>query len=146
MRKGMTATALILVLLFGYTVAESMAHGRMSRRGGTSEVSNLPGATVKNPQGEDLGIINDIVTGPEGRATFAVLIYMISDDTQKRVAVPFDALSCEGQTCVLNANRDALDSAPVFISENDLAEPELAGDIYRYFGLQPYWIEEGVGE
>jgi hypothetical protein len=61
-----------------------------------------------------------------------------------RVAVPFSALSCEGQKCILNASRETFDSAPTFVLEGDLAEQKLAEDIYRYFGLQPYWIEEGT--
>ena len=141
MRRIMIATALVLVLVFGYAVAKSMAHEMMSKSGETSE---LLGTTVKNPQGKDLRIIADVVTGPEGRVAFAVINYWISDDTQKRIAVPFGALSCEGQNCVLNASRDTLDSAPAFVSEDDLAERKLAEDIYRYFGLQPYWTEEGT--
>jgi len=141
MRRIMIATALVLVLVFGYAVAKSMAHEMMSKSGETSE---LLGTTVKNPQGEDLRIIADVVTGPEGRVAFAVLSYWISDDTQKRVAVPFSALSCEEQNCVLNVSKDTLDSAPTFVLEDDLTEPRLAEDIYRYFGVQPYWTEEGT--
>jgi sporulation protein YlmC with PRC-barrel domain len=118
-----------------------MAYEMMSKSGETSE---LLGAKVKNPQGEDLGTITEIVTGPEGRAAFAVLTYWISDDTQKRITVPFNALSCEEQNCVLNASKDTLDSAPTFVSEDDLAERKLAEDIYRYFGILPYWTEEGA--
>jgi len=139
MRRIMIATALVLVLVFGYAVAKSMAHEMMSKSGETSE---LPGTMVKNHQGEDLGTIVDIVTGPEGRVAFVVLSYWVSDDTQKRVAVPFGALSCEEQNCVLNANKDTLDSAPAFVSEDYLAERKLAEDIYRYFGVQPYWTDE----
>jgi sporulation protein YlmC with PRC-barrel domain len=111
----------------------------MSRNGETVEVSKLIGMSVKNPQGEDVGRIINIVTGPEGRVAFAVLGYWISADTQKRVAVPFGALSCEEQDCVLNATKDTFDAAPIFVSEDDLAERKLAEDIYRYFGVQPYW-------
>ncbi len=137
----MIATALVLVLVFGYAVAKSVAHEMMSKSVKTPE---LLGATVKNAQGEDLGTIIDVVTGPEGRVAFAVLSYWISDDTQKRAPVPFSALSCEEKNCVLNATKDTLDSAPTFVLEDDLAEPRLAGDIYRYFGVQPYWTEEGT--
>jgi len=140
MRRIMIATALVLVLVFGYAVAKSVAHEMMSKSG---ETSDLLGSSVKNPQGEDLGTIADVVTGPEGRVAFAVLSYWISDDTQKRVAVPFSALSCEEQNCVLNANKDALNSAPAFVSGDDLAERKLAEDIYTHFGVQPYWTEEG---
>ncbi len=138
MKRIMIATALVLVLVFGYAVAKSMADEMTSKSGETSE---LLGTTVKNPQGEDLGAISEVVKGPEGRIAFAVLTYWISDDTQKRVAVPFSALSCEEQNCVLNGSKDTLDSAPSFVLEKDLAEPGLAEDIYRYFGLQPYWAE-----
>ncbi len=142
MKNIMIATALVLAFIFGYAVAESMAHEMTSKGREPSEVSKLSGAMVKNPQGEDLGTIIDVVTGPEGRAAFVVLSYWISDDTQKRIGVPFGALSCEKQTCVLHASKDTLDSAPPFVSEGDLAERKLARDIYRYFGVQPYWAEE----
>ena len=122
MRKIMLATTVLLALIFGYAVAKSMAHEMMSKGGETCEVSKLLGTTVKNPQGEDLGTITGLVTGPEGRVGFAVLSYWISDDTQRRVAVPFSALSCEEQNCVLNADKETFDSAPAFVSEDDLAE------------------------
>jgi hypothetical protein len=144
MRRITLATMLLLALVFGYTVARSTAQGLTPKSGETSEGSRLFGAMVKDPQGEDLGTIADVVTGPEGRAAFVVLSYWISDDTQKRVAVPFGALSCEGQSCVLNASKDVLESAPPFVSADDLSGPQLAEDIYRYFGVQPYWTEEGT--
>jgi hypothetical protein len=143
MRKIIIVTALVLALTFGYAVAQSMAHEKMSKSGEKAEVSKLLGTSIKNPQGEDLGTIADVVTGPEGHVAFAVINYWISDDTQKRIAVPIGALSCEEQNCVLHASKDTLDSAPTFISEDDLAGRKLAEDIYRYFGLQPYWTEEG---
>jgi len=144
MRRIMLAIVLILAVVFGYAAAKSKADEMTSGIGETPEVSKLVGTTVKDPQGEDRGTITDVVTGPEGRVAFAVLTYWISDDTQKRVAVPLGALSCEKQNCVLNASRETLDSAPTFVSEDDLAEQKLAENIYRYFGVQPYWTEEGT--
>jgi hypothetical protein len=143
MRRIIPAVVLILGLIFGYAVAGSMGSEMMEKSGKTSEVSELLGKGVKNPGGEDLGIIIDIVTGPERRVAFAVLSYWVSTDVQMRVAVPFDALSCKGQKCILNASRETFDSAPSFVLEGDLAEQKLAEDIYRYFGIQPYWKEEG---
>jgi hypothetical protein len=143
MRRTMLPMLLSLALIFGYTAAKSMAHERMSKSGETAEVSKLIGTSVKNPQGEDLGTITEVVTGPEGRVAFAVLSYWIFDDTQKRVAVPFGALSYEEQNCFLNVRKETFDSAPTFVSEGDLAERKLAEDIYRYFGVQPYWTQEG---
>jgi hypothetical protein len=144
MGRIMFAAVLILTLVFGYTVPNVMADEMTQKSGKTSEVSELFGKGVKNPKGEDLGTITDLVAGPGGFLAFAVLSYWISADTQMRVAVPFSALSCEGQKCILNASRETFDSAPTFVLEGDLAEQKLAEDIYRYFGLQPYWIEEGT--
>ena len=143
MKRVMFAVALVLALIFGLTVARSMADGMMSKSGEASKVSKLIGATIKDPRGKDLGTITDVVTGPEGRVAFAVVSYWIFDDTQKRVAVPIGALFCQEQNCILNASKDTLDSAPTFVSEDDLVEPKMAGDIYRYFAIPPYWTEEG---
>ena len=140
----MLAAVLILALIFGYTVSYAMVQEMIEKSGETSEVSELLGKGVKNPKGEDLGTITDVVTGPEGRIAFAVLSYWVSSDTQMRVAVPFDALSCEGQNCVLNTSKETLGFAPTFVLEDELAEQKLAEDIYRYFGVQPYWTEEGI--
>ncbi len=143
MRRIMPAVMLILALIFGYSVPNAVAYEMMGKSGETSEVSELLGKGVKNPKGEDLGTITDVVVGPEGRVAFAVLSYWVSGDMQMRVAVPFSALSCEGEKCILNASKETFDSAPTFVSEDDLAERKLAEDIYRYFGVQPYWTEEG---
>ncbi len=141
MRKIMTVAALVLTLIFGFAVARSVASEMMET---TGQTSGFVGATVKNPKGEDLGIITDVVTGPGDRSAFAILAYWVSDDTQRQVAVPFGALSCQEQKCALNASRDKLASEPAYGLEDELNEPKLAGDIYRYFGIQPYWTEEGT--
>jgi hypothetical protein len=143
MRKIILAAILTLALIFGFAVPNVTASGMMEKSGETSEVNELLGKGVKNPKGEDLGTITDLVAGPEGHIAFAVVSYWISADTQMRVAVPFSALSCEGQKCTLNASRETFDSAPTFVLEGDLAEQKLAEDIYRYFGMQPYWTEKG---
>jgi hypothetical protein len=140
MRKIMSEGALVLALILGFAAGKSMAYDMMVKGGG---MSGLLGATVKNPKGEVLGTITGIATGPEGRVAFAVLTYWISDDTQRRVAVPLGALSCGEQSCVLNANRDKLASEPAYGPEDELGELKVAEDIYRYFGIQPYWMGEG---
>ena len=139
MRRTMLAMVLISALTFA--VGRSMANEMMEK---TGQTSGLIGATVKNLHGEDLGTITDVVRGPEGRVAFAVLTYWISDDTQRRVAVPLSGLSCEEQNCVLNASKDKLASEPAYGSEDELSEPKVAEDIYRYFGVQPYWTGQGL--
>ena len=144
MGRIMPAAVLILALIFGYTVPNAMAQGTMEKSGKASEVSELVGKGVKNPKGEDLGTIIDVVAGPEERVAFAVLSYWVSTDTQMRVAIPFSTLSCGEQNCVLKISKETLDSAPDFVLEDELVEPKLAEDIYRYFGVQPYWTEGGT--
>ncbi len=144
MRRMMLVAVLILVLVFGFIVPNAMAQEMMKKSTETSEVSELFGKEVQNAKGQDLGTIIDVVAGPEGRVAFAVLSYWVFADTQMRVAVPFSTLSCGEENCVLNVSKKKLDSAPIFVLEDDLAEPKLAGDIYKYFGVQPYWTEGGT--
>ncbi len=148
MRRMILAIALALALILGYTVASS-AHGMRSMSLGTTSEINLLGAAVKNPQGEVLGIINDFVKEPDGRITFAIINFGKYEDYGeggRMVAVPFGALSCAGQDCTLDASYEKLVSSPVFISKDELTERRLAEEVYRFFGVQPYWTEEGSSE
>ena len=135
---------LAVVLILALTGLNAMAQEMTGKSGETSEVRELIGKEVKNPTGDDLGTITDVVTGPERRVAFAVVSYWVSSDTQMRVAVPFSTLSCGEQDCVLNISKGKLDSAPNFVLEDELIEPRLAEDIYRYIGVQPYWTEGGI--
>jgi sporulation protein YlmC with PRC-barrel domain len=104
------------------------------------ESTQLMGAEVQLPNGEVIGRINDLVIdSSDGRIPFLVL----SDVVGKRgtlVAVPFSALSIRGENIfVLNATQEQLASVPSFNKFADLSNPKWAGDVYRYFGLMPYW-------
>ena len=79
-----------------------MAGEMMSRSAGTSDINNLLGASVKNPQGEFLGIITDFVKEPDGRVTFAILNFGKYEDYGeggRMVAVPFGTLFCAAHDC-----------------------------------------------
>lgn len=140
MNKLNVRRVLILVLLVGCAAAGGLA----SARGETGTADRLIGMPVRTPGGEDIGSIIAVVPGPEGQEAFAVLGYWVFPDTQKRVAVPFGALACEEQYCILKTTRDSLDWAPAFVFEDELVQRDLAEDIYRYFGVQPYWTDEGT--
>jgi sporulation protein YlmC with PRC-barrel domain len=146
MRRIMVTTALVLALIFGYAVARSMADEMTVESTEISEMENLLGATVMGSQGEDLGVIIDFVKDSNDRAVFAILVYgdqEIYGDFGRQVAIPFGALFCMERDCFLNASKDRLDSAPTFVWKDDLApEMKLAEDVYRHFGMQPYWTEE----
>jgi hypothetical protein len=142
MRRVVITAVLISALIFGYALPNAMALGMIGKKEGAPKVNKLVGKGVESPKGEDLGTIIDVVAGPEGRVAFAVLSYWVSADTQMRVAVPFAQLSCKRKKCILDASRETFVSAPPFLFEEELAEQKVAEDIYRHFGIQPYWTEE----
>ena len=141
MKKIMAVMVLVFMFTFGYEAAQSM-EDHMTPLGGTSDVSNLTGKTVKNFQGDDLGRISEFVKGPEGRIAFAILNYRVTDNIRKIIAVPIGSLSCGKQHCVLNASRETVGTTPSFVSMDDLAKTRTAVNIYLYFGVQPYWTEK----
>jgi sporulation protein YlmC with PRC-barrel domain len=132
--------ALSFALIFGHPVAKSMAQEMGTQSVEPSEGSKLLGMMVKDSNGETLGTITDVVIGPEGRAAFVILIYRISDVTQKRVVIPFAALTSEGQNIVLKVTKEDLDAAHIL--RDDLTGRTLAEKIYRHFGVQPYWTDK----
>ena len=142
MKKIMAAMVLVFMFTFGYEAAKSMEDHMTPLSGGTSDVSNLIGKTVKNFQGDDLGIISEFVKGPQGRIAFAILNCKVTVNTGKKIAVPIGALSCGKQNCVLNASRETVGTTPPFVSMDDLAKTRTAVNIYLYFGVQPYWTEK----
>lgn len=145
MKKIMLTMIVISALIFGYAVVSPSACEMMSISGDTSGTVRLLGAAVMNPRGEDLGSITDLVPDSNGQIAFAILLYGTYEDYPdggRLVAVPFGALSCSDWNCALDNSKDQLDSAPVFISKSDLADENIAENIYRYFGQQPYWTDQ----
>lgn len=109
------------------------------------ETDKLMGAEVQLPDGSAAGRINDfVIDSSDGRIAFLVLSD-VSGRPTTLVAVPFGILSARGGgVFVLNTTRDQLALARGFDEPNDLKSPRWAGDVYRYFGQQPYWTE-GMG-
>ncbi len=64
----------------------------------------------------------------------------------KSYAIPFTALNYdkEKKHFVLDISREKLQAGPVF-KKDDLTNHEWAADVYKYYGLQPYWTEKGAG-
>ena len=107
----------------------------------------LTGDRVKNPAGDDLGKVKDIMIDiPTGRVAYAVLGYGgwlgIAD---KLFAVPWNAFTVdEDEHCfVLDMDKEMLRDAPGFDQDNwpDMAEPNFRQQIYKYYGSKPYWDE-----
>lgn len=146
MNKIVTAMTLMVMLVFWYAEAQSIEDRFKPIREGASVFTTLKGKTVKNIQGDDLGIITEVVKGPGGRVAFAMVNFSASDSARKIIAVPIGALSCNEQNCVINASRETMRATPYFVSKDDLAKTARAADIYLNFGVQPYWSGEGLGK
>jgi sporulation protein YlmC with PRC-barrel domain len=108
------------------------------------ESTELMGAEVQLPKGEIVGQINDFVIDSEGRIVFIVL-YHVSGRGDDLVALPFSTFSGSGENVfVINTSKEQLASTPTFNEFSDLRNPRWAGDVYRHFGISPYWSEEEV--
>ena len=106
------------------------------------ESTNFMGAEVQLSEGETAGQINDfVVDSSDGRIVFLVLSN-VAGRGDAMVAVPFSTLGRDGNVFVLNTTKEQLASVPSFNEFADLSNPRWAGDIYRHFGLSPYWSEK----
>ncbi len=107
------------------------------------ETTRLMGAGIRLRDGMAEGRINDLVIeSSDGRIPLLVLDNVPGRESSL-IAVPFGALSGGGENgFVLNTSSEQLASAPSFSESMDSNNPRWAGDIYRHFGVQPYWSEE----
>lgn len=101
----------------------------------------LIGATIQSNDGKAARVEDFVIDPRDGRVALVVL-----DNVPGRgdamVAVPFGELSMNGNAFVLNTDGAKLVSAPEFRGV-DLADQRKAEDIYLFFGVTPYWTEEG---
>ena len=106
-------------------------------------LSDIKGSQVKNMQGEDLGTLDDFVIDTDGRVGFAILSH-----ADKLVAVPFDAITYDQseKRLSLNMSKERIESAPAFDKTTDLSRSAWTDEIFRYYGVQPYWGEERLGQ
>lgn len=117
----------------------AQAGGTAAAIGTPSRAKNLVDKKVKNPQGEDLGKIEDIVIdSASGR-----IAYVVIESDDKLFAVPWQSFapSATGTELVLNISKDKLKSAPGFSKNSwpDMANPQWGTEVHRYYGQQPYW-------
>jgi sporulation protein YlmC with PRC-barrel domain len=110
------------------------------------EASKVVGMEVKNPQGQNLGKINDIVVNSySGQIAYAIL----EADTgflgvgDRMFAIPWQSFSqsATGNELVLDIDKERLASAPYFNrgSWPDFSDRQWETDVYRYYGVTPYW-------
>jgi hypothetical protein len=130
------------VILMAGSVYAGEAASKAGKAGCLS--SDAIGKAIVNPQREHLGDIKDFVFD-QGRVSFVILSYGgVVGFGGKSVAIPYSALSFDtkDRLFVLDATKDRLEAAPAF-DRKMLSDRSWAADMYRYFGQQPYWTEEG---
>jgi sporulation protein YlmC with PRC-barrel domain len=108
----------------------------------------LTGDPVRNPAGESLGKIEQIMIDlPTGRVAYAFLSFGgflgIGD---KFFAVPWSALQIDRgeHEFILDVDARALETAPGFNKDNwpDMADPAFARDIHAHYGQTPSWEQD----
>jgi len=112
----------------------------------SQKVGEITGKIVRNPQGDYLGTIGDVVNDSEGHISLVALSQYPTwglGMPWRTLAIPYNALNYDADKgyYVLNATREKLASAPDFRKE-DIHNQEWVTGVYQYYGVQPYWTEE----
>ena len=108
----------------------------------TKKSSQLMGARIETPKGEDVAWIDDLVVDSENGHIVYLVLSDVGGVENRMVAVPFEALSePHEKVFVLNTTKDKLLAASEFKWE-DAPNRTYAEGIYRYYGVQPYWETE----
>jgi len=106
---------------------------------------DLADYSVRNPRGEDLGSIKDVVIDiSEGCIAYAALSFGgIMGLGDKLFAVPWEALqySAADDVFVLDVSKERLENAPGFDKDNwpTTAQREWLTGMYSHYGYTPYW-------
>lgn len=106
--------------------------------------TSLTGTDVRNPQGEDLGEIKDLMIDlDDGHIAYAVLSFGgflgLGD---KLFALPWDMLTVdtENECFVVNITKDKLEDAPGFDKHNWPQHEDMTfvDRVYTHYGYEPY--------
>jgi sporulation protein YlmC with PRC-barrel domain len=107
--------------------------------------SAMVGSHVRNPAGDDLGAIEEIMIDLEyGCVAYAVLTFGgFLGVGNKLFAIPWEALTWDVQAkeFVLDVDRELLKSAPGFDKDQwpDFADRTWGGEVHQFYGRSPYW-------
>lgn len=101
--------------------------------------STLSGDAIKNPQGDSLGDLKDIMINTStGKVAYAVLSYGgILGMGDKLFAVPRESLAVDGENkcLILNVSKERLKDAPGFDKDRwpNFADPAFADQLRGYY-------------
>jgi sporulation protein YlmC with PRC-barrel domain len=157
MHRRRIITGTVLAVGFACSTAFAQADAPRSERRGEFDASSrivksqtIVGYKVKNPQGEDLGKIEDLALDPEsGKVVYAVLSFGgflgVGD---KLFAIPWSALQARhaDETFILSASKEELKNAPGFDKNSwpNMADRKWGQGIHDFYRATPYW-EAGAG-
>ena len=117
---------------------------------GVVPAEQIKGMDIMNPEGEDLGKIDEFFIDLEyGRLSYAAVSLGggFPGMKGKLHAVPWQAFSWtpQGKRLVLNVDKQALKDSPGFDKDDypDLGDRRWLGSVFNYFRQTPYW---GIGE
>lgn len=101
--------------------------------------STLSGDAIKNPQGESLGDLKDIMIDTNsGKVAYAVLSFGgVLGMGDKLFAVPWESLAVDGENkcLLLNVSKERLKDAPGFDKDHwpNFADPVFADQLRGYY-------------
>jgi len=107
--------------------------------------TTLTGASVRNPAGDSLGKIEDIMIDlASGRIAYAVLSFGgLFGIGNKLFILPWNALAFDHSTneFVLDMKRELLENGPGFERDHwpDMSDPVYGAGIHRHYARKPYW-------
>lgn len=108
-------------------------------------LNDLKGVTVRNPEGEDLGKLEDVVVdGTSGRVAYGVLSFgSFLGMGGKHFAIPWQAIRSgpSADHVILDVPRERLRAAPGFDVDHRprYADHIWGTEIHEYYGYDPYW-------
>ena len=140
----------IFAVFYGVLIASGSYLSSMGKV--TFDDQRVISTIVKDPYGKALGVIDRVFTAKTDNAKFAIVLYRTHDkygNAERRfIAVPVKALKISemksnGVIVVLNRTEKKLDAAP-FFDPARIENPRYDANIYRFYGLQPSWSENGM--
>lgn len=123
----------------------TMTNEKTNQTNRNLSAGTLIGDTVRNPQGEELGKLTEIMLDVErGKIAYGVLESgSILGMGGKLFAIPFQAFSVdrENHQLILNVDKDVIKNAEGFDKNNwpDTANEQWARNTHKHYGFDPYW-------
>jgi uncharacterized protein YrrD len=107
-------------------------------REGSYRLGRLQGATVESKEGDQIAYVDDFIITRDGHIAYVVLTD-VGGIENRMVAVPLGIISRkEEHLFTLHTSKEMLFASPDF-RWSDGGNWKYAADVYRYYGLQPYW-------